>query len=62
LIRKPANAQSPATKKAKATFSIRLPPDVRAALNKSAETEDRSAGTQALRYIVDGLKKAGYLK
>jgi hypothetical protein len=62
MIRKPAHSQSPATKKIKATFSLRLAPDVRAALNKMAEAEDRSAGYIALRFIVEGLKAGGYLK
>jgi predicted transcriptional regulator len=54
--------KSPATKKVKATFSLRLAPNVRAALDKAAEAEDRSAGYIALRFIVEGLKAGGHLK
>jgi predicted HicB family RNase H-like nuclease len=61
-MRKPPQAQSPAQKKLKTNFSVRIAPDVRAALNKAAECEDRSAGNVALRYIVEGLKAGGYLK
>ena len=49
-MRKPPQAQSPRLKKLKTNFSIRIGPDVRTALNKAAEAEDRSAGMQALRY------------
>jgi len=43
-------------------FSIRLMPDVRAALTKAGEAEDRPAAYIALRYILDGLKTGGFLK
>jgi predicted transcriptional regulator len=59
-MKKPA-ASAP-KKNVKANFSIRLPPDVRAALDKLAEAEDRSAGNVALRFIAEGLKEKGFLK
>ena len=62
MIRKAPHAQSPAAKKIKATFSIRIPPDVRAALNEAAKCEDRSAGNLVLRAITEWLKAGGYLK
>jgi hypothetical protein len=37
-------------------------PDVRAALTKAGEAEDRPAAYVALRYILDGLKTGGFLK
>ncbi len=52
----------PKTKKVKANFTIRIAPEVRAALDKAGEAEDRSAGYVALRFIVEGLKAGGYLK
>jgi predicted transcriptional regulator len=59
-MKKPA--PSAPKKNVKANFSIRLAPDVRAALDKMAEAEDRSAGNVALRFMVEGLKAKGYLK
>jgi len=43
-------------------FSIRLSSEVRAALSKAGEAEDRPAAYVALRYITEGLRSAGFLK
>ena len=43
-------------------FSIRLMPDVRAALDKAGQAEDRPAAYIALRSIVEDLKAKGFLK
>jgi predicted transcriptional regulator len=57
---KKVTAPKPAARKD--NFTIRIPEDVRAALDKMAAAEDRSAGYVALRFILEGLKSEGFLK
>ena len=45
-----------------APFSILLKPNIRAALKKAADHEDRTLSNIALRYIKKCLKEDGFLK
>ncbi len=44
-----------------ATFTIRMAPDVKAALEAAARAEDRSASAQAERIIREWLVRGGHL-
>jgi predicted transcriptional regulator len=59
-MKKPKAATKPAPPRK--PFSVRLAPDVRAALDKMGKAEDRPAAYIAQRFIVEGLKAGGLLK
>ena len=49
-------------KQATVTFTVRLAPAVKTALEKAAKAEDRAAAYMAQRFIVEGLNAVGFLK
>ena len=62
-MKKPVGRGRPASQGPKAKpFSVRLELEVRAALSKAGDAEQRPAAFIALRYIVEGLKAGGWIK
>lgn len=57
-MKKPAKKPAPVAKQ----FSIRLEPEIRAALTKAGKAEDRPAAYVALRYLKNGLKESGFIE
>ena len=43
------------------SFTLRIKPEIRAALEKQAKKEDRSLSYIINRYLLKGLKESGYL-